>query len=71
MANFFCLRVPDRLYDDIAWDRNTNTAVTFPIAGLLIDPKSRADARRAKSSKPTTKPNGGGGANGGGRGRSW
>ena len=63
------IRVADRLYDDIAWDRSTSLPVTFPVAGMSIDPKSRADARRARNSKANVKPNGGGGANGGGRSR--
>ena len=69
MVAALAITCPDRIYNGIAWDRTTQTAVTFPVAGL-IDAASQAAARSKGGKKNYVNPlaaSRGGGRGGGGR----
>jgi len=47
MATALDITCPDRIYDDVAWDRKTNAPVSFPIAGKPTDTATRAAASKS------------------------
>ena len=76
MATALGIKCPDRIYNDVAWDRKNNAPVSFPVAGKAVDTKSRADARNLAKAAATAAatpvvPSNAGGGNGpaSGRGR--